>query len=388
MANSHRATFNGLLQDIATSFAKYVSENKEKITDMTEDDMITVMMGVIDAPRVPQPMIGMSGLAPSLNAVQPVATKTTKTRAPKATKDAPQLLWLELDDYKKRSEEGQKLCAYMPERSVQENRRNRVCGAKCEDATIEGVSNALLWRCVSCKEKPGVIQKRLEGNKKPSPKVAVAGTNIAGPMPVLPGMPKPISNGIFGNMAVPGAPMPALPMPIFSGLPPQTLPEQPVIPKTVTPKRLTPKKVLEPAPVPTTPDTSDDEEAKVVPAPAPAPTPEPAPAPEEVEPQPATWEWIPVPGLSMYYTSNQPGYKKVLFKFDQANTKMYSVGRINADISADALKHLVQLNDKEQNFVKEKNLTYSYEGPAVPAIPALAIPGIPGLPGLPGIPGL
>lgn len=381
MANSHRATFNGLLQDIATSFAKYVSENKEKITDMNEDDMITAMMGVIDAPRVPQPMIGMSGLAPSLNSVQPVAAKTTKTRAPKATKETPQQLWLELDDYKKRSEEGQKLCAYMPERSVQENRRNRVCGAKCEDTTIENVSDALLWRCVSCKDKTGVIQKKLEGNKKPSPKVAVAGTNIAGPMPVLPGMPKPISNGIFGNMAVPGAPMPALPMPVFGGLPPQPLPEQPIIPKTVTPKRLTPKKALEMAP-PSTPDSSDDEEAKVVPAPTPEPV------PEEIEVQPATWEWIPVPGLSMYYTSNQPGFKKVLFKFDQANSKMYSVGRINADISADALKHLVQLNEKEQSFVKEKNLTYSYEGPAIPSLAIPGIPGLPGLPGLPSVPGL
>jgi hypothetical protein len=382
MANSHRATLNSLLQDIATSFAKYVSDNKEKITNMSEDDMITAIMDCIEAPRVPQSMIGMSGLAPSLNSVQPVTAKTAKARSTKTTKDAPQQIWIEVDDYKKRSDEGQKLCAYMPERSVQENRRNRVCGAKCEDADTEGVNDAVDWRCISCKNKGGIIKKRLEGNKKASPKVTVSGTNIISPMPTLPGMPKPITNGtaIFGNMSVPSAPMPSLPMPNFGGLPSiastPSLPEQPVIPKTITPKRLTPKKALEMAPV--TPDSSDDEEEKVMSVPTPEPI--------ETESEPMVWEWIPVPGLSMYYTSNQPGFKKVLFKFDQANSKMYAVGRINGDINDSALKNLVQLNDKEQTFVKNKTLTYSYEGPAVSALPAMApLPSIPGLPGIPSI---
>ena len=391
MANSHRASLNELLQAISGSCAKYVVENKEKINDMNEEEITNAFMEVMDAPRVPMPAIGMSGLAPSLNSVQPVAPKVAKSRVVKATKEVPQQLWIESDEYKRRSDEGQKICAYLCERSTQENKKNRVCAAKCEDSDIGDTTDPFEWRCVSCKGKSSNLKKKLEGNKKPSPKTAVPGVNVINsPIPSLPSKPQPMSNGIgmFGNMATPG--MPSLPMPSFGGLPsvPSTpapmpsLPEQPVITKSITPKRPSPKK-LEPVPVLASPDTSEDE----APAPAPAPTPEPEPVPvkeEENEPMPAKLDWLPVSGLATYYTTNYPGFKKVLFKFDTANSKMYSVGRINGDIDQNANKNLVQLNEKENKFVSDTmKCTYTFEG-QVNSIPSLpSIPSIPGLPSLP-----
>jgi hypothetical protein len=386
MANSHRASLNELLQSISGSCAKYVYENKEKITDMTEEEITTAFMEVMDAPRVPMTGIGMSGLAPSLSSVQPVAPKVAKTRTVKSTKEVPPQLWIEADEYKRRSDEGQKICAYLCERSAQENKKNRVCGAKCEDTDIGDSTDPFEWRCVSCKGKSSNLKKKLDGNKKPSPKTAVPGVNVVNPIPSLPSKPQPMTNGIgmFGNMSVPG--MPSLPMPSFGGLPGApvpapmpSLPEQPVIPKSITPKRPSPKK-LEPVPVLASPDTSEDE------APAPAPTPEPIPVKEEEEsePMPAKLDWLPVSGLATYYTTNYPGFKKVLFKFDTANSKMYSVGRINGDINESANKNLVQLNDKETKFVSETmKCTYSFEGTmnSIPSLPS--IPSIPGLPSLP-----
>ena len=383
MANSHRASLNELLQAISSSCAKYVNENKEKITDMNEEEITNAFMELMDAPRVPMPAIGMSGLAPSLSSVQPVAPKVAKARTVKTTKEAPQQLWIETDEYKRRSDEGQKICAYLCERSTQENKKNRVCAAKCEDTDISESTDQFEWRCVTCKGKSSNLKKKLEGNKKPSPKTTVPGVNVVNPIPPLPSKPQPISNGIgmFGNMNVP-----TLPMPSFTGLPSvpapvPALPEQPVIPKSVTPKRPSPKK-LEPVPVLQTPEVSEDES----PAPAPAPTPEPIPVKEEEEsePMPTKLDWLPVNGLATYYTTNYPGFKKVLFKFDTANSKMYSVGRINGNINENANKNLVQLNEKENKFVAETmKCSYTFEG-TVNSIPSLpAIPSIPGLPGLP-----
>jgi hypothetical protein len=413
MANSHRFTFNNAIQGIATSFAKYVIDNKEKVPEMTEDELITGLMGVIDAPRVPQTSMGMTSLAPSLNTV----AKTTKSRA-KTTKEVPPQLWIEADEYKKRSEEGQKICAYLCERSAQENKKNRVCAAKCEDTDIGESTDPFEWRCVSCKGKSSNLKKKLDGNKKASPKVAVPGTNVVAPRPVLPNMPQAMTAGIV-NMAVP---MPALPMPVFGGLPsiptglptapvipslglpampiasvglpamptmpvipPASLPAMPiasvglptmpVIPKAITPKKPSPKK-LEPIPALSTPESSEDESEAVTPAPE--PTPAPAPSDDENIPAP-TWSWLPIDNLAGYYTCNQPGYKKVLFK--QGAQGVYSVGRINGQIDNNAVKNLVHLNDKEQTFLKGKGITYTYEGPTGPALPS--IPSIPGLPGLP-----
>jgi hypothetical protein len=384
MANSHRVSLNELLQTISGSCAKYVYENKEKISDMNEEEITNAFMEVMDAPRVPMPSIGMSGLAPSLSSVQPVAPKIVKSRSVKTAKEAPQQLWIEIDDFKHRSDEGQKICSYLCERSAQENKKNRVCGAKCEDADIGDITDVFEWRCVTCKGKSSNLKKKIDGNKKPSPKTAVPGVNVVNPIPSLPSKPQPMANGIgmFGNMSVPG--MPSLPMPSFGGLPSvpaptPSLPEQPVIPKSITPKRPSPKK-LEPVPVLQTPDSSEDES----PIPAPASTPEPIPVKEDAEPMPTKLDWLPVSGLATYYTTNYPGFKKVLFKFDTVNSKMYSVGRINGDIDEDASKNLVQLNDKENKFVLETmKCTYTFEGPvnSIPSLPS--IPSIPGLPGLP-----
>lgn len=399
MANSHRFTFNNAIQGIATSFAKYVIDNKEKVPEMTEDELITGLMGVIEAPRVPQTSMGMTSLAPSLNTV----AKTTKSRA-KTTKEVPPQLWIEAEEYKKRSDEGQKICAYLCERSAQENKKNRVCAAKCEDTDIGELTDPFEWRCVSCKGKSSNLKKKLDGNKKASPKVAVPGTNVVAPRPVLPNMPQAMTAGIV-NLTVP---MPSLPMPSLGGLggiPPMPigiptapslpsmpaplptatpvglpaalpvgLPTMPVIPKAITPKKPTPKK-LEPIPTPATPESSEDEAEAV--APAPEPTPAPVPSDDETIPAPA-WAWQPIDNLAGYYTCNQPGYKKVLFR--QGAQGVYSVGRINGQIDSNAVKNLVQLNEKEQSFVKGKNISYTYEGPVGTSLPS--IPSIPGLPSL------
>ena len=388
MANSHRFTFNTAIQGIATSFAKYVIDNKEKVPTMTEEELTTGFMEVIDAPRVPQPTMGMTSLAPSLT----TTAKVTKARATKVTKEVPTQLWIEAEEYKKRNDEGQKICAYLCERSTQENKKNRVCAAKCEDADIGDSTDPFEWRCVSCKGKASNLKKKLDGNKKASPKVAVPGTNVVGPRPNLPSMPQAITAGIV-NMSVP---MPSLPMPTFGGLPNMmtppvaapvlptlpaslptaapALPTMPVIPKVVTPKKPTPKK-LEPIPTPATPESSEDEAEAV--APEPAPTPAPAPSDDETAPIPE-WSWLKIDDLAGYYTCNQPGYKKLLFK--QSATGVHCVGRINGDIDGNAVKNLVQLNDKEHTFLKGKGINYVYEGPVTMSLPS--IPSIPGLPAL------
>ena len=43
MANSHRVSLNELLQTISGSCAKYVYENKEKISDMNEEEIKVIL---------------------------------------------------------------------------------------------------------------------------------------------------------------------------------------------------------------------------------------------------------------------------------------------------------------------------------------------------------
>lgn len=330
MSSSLKTSLCEILQSVGYTFAKWVVDNKDSIAESTEDELLSEFMRLIDAPRVPTPTIGMSGLAPVLNAAAGFGQINTAAKAPvkrtRTVKDAPEPLWITIEDYLTRKENGDKICTFVCEKSADENKKGRVCAATVEDTSDPDPFN---WKCTGCKsKKTGDIKKKLDKTKPSLISKGIPGFNVP-PVPQVPGM---------GPMPVLGSKPPSLPN--FASLPslPLSIPET----KAVT--------------LPKMPEA-------------------------EEEPLPASIEWLPVTGLPTYYTTNMPGFKKVLFRMKDG--KMYSVGRINGDINESATSHLVQLNDKETNFVTgQMASTYSFEGTLKMELPSL--PGLPSIPGLPG----
>lgn len=390
MANSVEFEFAAALQSVFYTCAKYVLEHKETLAETTEEELVSAFSTACKTPRPPiGTTIGM--MAPSLSGpvgfggVQPLPAKATRTKA-KSAKDAPAPEWIELAEYTKRKDEGQKVCAYYCERSADLNQKDRICAAKCDDRT-EGVEDCLDWRCITHKDKQGVIKKKINGTTKTiTPNRTVPGVNVPpGPMPSLPIKPLPIGSGLIGNMSVPP------PMASIAGLP-TMLPTGPVIPasKAPTPKKVPTPKKLEPIPTPIVDSESEAETLPTqevmssLPAMAELPgLPSLPPAPVEEEPLPTKPDWLAVSGLTMHYTvSNCPGFKKILFKFDTTQKKMVALGRINGDINAHAMTNLMELNSKEQEFV----LKTMSEKMNTPTDYKFEAPGIPGLPTIPGLP--
>ena len=356
MSSTLKMTLSEILQAICTSNAKYVTEHKDTLSDMSEDQLVTEFMKLLDAPRTFTP-VGVESLAPSLNgfSAKPTVKKTRTTTA----KDVPKQEWMSLEDYVTKKNEGEKRCAFFCERSKEETKNNKVCGALCEDAVGD---DPLDFRCVSCKGKAGPIKKKLEKISKPSPRSMLPGFNVP-LVPTLPPQPGPLNK----FPPIPGLPAPTLPMPVIPSVP--TVPV--VVPEIATPVLPVPTPVVEVPVVPVVETPAPVVEVPAIPVRAPTPEPE--------EPTPSKMEWLTISGLANHFTTNMPGYKKLLFKLDSTDQKFYCIGRINStQIDANATNGLVQLTDKETAFVATLGVTYRFEGQtSMPVI--MPIPGLPNL---------
>lgn len=358
MSGSVEFEFAAALNSVFYACAKYVLDNKDKLSDTTEDELVSAFATATKTPRTPNTVTPpLTGIIPGFGTIQATAPKTAVKRT-KAVKDAPVQEWIEFDDYKTRKDEGQKICAYFSEKGTQ---KNKVCAAKCEDVDTTEKPDPLDWRCVTCKDKAGTIKKKFEkAAKQTTPTRVVTGVNIPQvPLPPRPSMlggPLPSMPPIFGNLSVPTPSGMVIPSTPSVGLNPPV----PMTPSLPIPKLSSPKKLP-----PVVPEPSEPEEESEV---------------KEEEP-PAKIEWLAVAGLENYFTTNYPGFKKVLFKLDRANQRMYAVGRVNGEVDTDAATKLVQLNDKETNFVANiMKSSYTFEGSMMATLPS--IPSIPGLPGL------
>lgn len=354
-ANSYRMNFANLIENVASTFSKYVAENKEAIAEMDEASLTGKLMEIIDAPRAPPPVTGMAGLAPSLSAAAGFGKLQTKAPASKK-KEVPPPLNLTLEDYTERAKEKQKICGHYL------STKKRVCGAACTDEDMNGEENNYKWRCVTCKGKNFVdVEKKLEkapATKAGTPTRAVPGLNIPVTPPPVPtlGTKPPALHQFTASLPSLPAVIPNPAVPAVPSLPvPEEVPEAPIMP--TLPKPPSPPKIAVPKVIEEPVDPDDD----------PA-----APQPEQVAYQP-------VEGLANYYTTNAPGFKKVLFRLD--GNSIHAVGRINGQIDATAPSRLVQLNGKETEFVTNvTKSTYKFEG-TVPSV----LPSIPTIPGLPGL---
>jgi hypothetical protein len=380
---------NFLNENFIQPVAKYVTENIEKLKDMSEEDIVTSFREVLDLPQMtvsavaaPKPRNNVTSLLPGLpgNGLPGLGSMTAPPAAvPKkktAVKEKPVQLWLSLAEVKPLFEQKAKVCYYYSSsRTKDENKKDKVCGAAIDDPELTTDPETHSWRCTNCTGKASDVRKQFNtGPVKgmdPIKNGAMLGVNIP---PVLPG----------GT-----APLPSLP---------------------VHPSALPPSMSSIPTLGVASPEKKPDSPLKVAIGSLP-------PLPSNVsmpEPKPMS----PAPKLSLAkHTGLKASHLKasnpdvleigVVFYFERTTqaTVIKAIGKCPGLFDADATEGYDQkiqpLTESEQKVVRRYGIQYEYTAPepivelnnislpaglgGLPSMPGL--PGLPSLPGLPGIPG-
>jgi hypothetical protein len=378
---------NFLNENFIHPVAKYVTENIEKLKDMSEEDIVTSFREVLDLPQTtvsavaaPKPRNNITSLLPDLpnnglpglgNMTAPPAALAKKKTA---TKEKPVQRWLSLTEVQPLFEQKAKICYYYASSRIKdENKKDKVCGAAIDEPELTTDPEAYTWRCANCTGKASDVRKQFNtGPVKgidPTKSGVMLGVNIP---PVLPG----------GT-----APLPSLP---------------------VHPSALPPSASSIPTLGVTSPEKKPDSPLKVSTGSLP-------PLPSNIsmpEPKPMS----PAPKLSL---AKHPGLKAthlkasnpdvleigVVFYFERnpQATVIKAIGKYPGLFDADATEGYDQkiqpLSDSEQKIVRRYGIQYEYTAPEPvvelnnislpPGLGALpSVPGLPGLPSLPGLPGL
>jgi hypothetical protein len=338
------------INSLVHPFAKYVIENRENLSDITEDELAHAFREIYNISKPTNTMVntmpmGMTSMAPIINnmgipGMSNIAIKDTTKKTRTVKKDAPEQVWMTIDSFSKAIAEGAKICSFCSSRS--KDHKDMVCGARVDDAEGDYTN----WRCVSCKGKTGEIVKKLKSSTTGiSPGKVAPGLNIPSNTPKI--MPNP--------MLPP--PLPTLPnLPTITNLPTLPnlsnlgLPKMPVLPV----KPPTPVKVEEIAPTP------------------------------ETEPELALDNH---PGLNGNYIAKNEDLRNFIFAVDQVAGVVNVIGKFDNDIPTPApsnyMELLVELTPEEQaSLVKYKVLKYKF----TPTKLGFKIPGLPTIPGLPSLP--
>ena len=369
--------------------AKYVTENIEKLKDMSEEDVVTSFREVIDLPVTtvsavvaPKPRNNVTSLLPGLpgNGLPGLGSMAPPAAVPKkkvAVKEKPVQRWLSISEVQPLYEQKAKVCYYYSSnRTKDENKKEKVCGAVIDDPELTADPEVHTWRCTNCTGKASDVRKQFN----------------TGPVKGM----DPIKNGVMLGINVPPvlpggtAPLPSLPHP--SALPPtaSSIPTLGAMSPNVSAK---------------SPEKKPDSPPKV---PSGA-LPQLPPNVSLPEPKPMS----PAPKLSLakhtglkanHLKASNPDVMEigVVFFFERTPqaTIVKAIGKYPGLFDADAPEGYDQkiqpLSDSEQKVVRRYGIQYEYTAPEPPvelnniSLPASlgALPSVPGLPGLPSLPGL
>ena len=353
-----------------SAFAKYFVENYEELKDVSQDDMVENLRKVLDLPK-PTTASGVMGLAPNLSNATASTPKEGAKRTRTAKKPAEDLgLWITVEEYSAKTKDGEKLCAYYPNRGTDEKKKHKVCCAPVSDTAN---ADYLEWRCDVHKGNSGNIKKVI---------------NVKGP---LQGIDK---TQVIPGMTVPGAGMPPLPVglgAINGSMPTPPLPPMPgALPKpNLTPPRipgLPPMPVALPMKAPEMPKIPSPAKMPELPPPvAKPPTPK-VEVPPVVVKQPSLAR---VAGMKdIHLIANDSELKNMLLEIDTSSgaAVIFAIGKFNGETPNPApgnyLDMIVPLTQEEQSTAAMFSMGYrAYVKP-------VAIPSLPSIPGLPSIPPL
>lgn len=316
-------------------FAEYVFNNKEELNNLTKDEIKEKLNSVLDLPKT-NVNNGLSNMAPSLSNV----SKEPKKRAT-AVKTEEACVWSNIEEYKKKDEEGEFLCAYYSKK-LTDHRKEKVCCAPAIDTTDPDHKT---WRCSTHKGKTSNIATAL------NPKGSSQGIDKT---QQLPGLNLP-SNIPFGMPPLPGmGPIGGIPpMPLMPPMPPK-LNTTPLKLKVSTPPKQ-PEPVLPPLPV---------SEEKVV-----------APVPVVVKKQ-ANINWVSNSNNTHLFSKDEE-LKYMLFEFLKDTNTVVIIGKLSYETSetlqSNYLNDVSPLSNAEKSMIADVfSLTYKeYVKPSIPVIPGL-----------------
>lgn len=328
-----------VLNACVSPFAKYVKENYESIENISEEELRDEFRKLLDLTKSTTPTGGVSGLAPNLNGMASPKEASKRIRATKEKVDESK--WYTVEEFKTKSDAGEKICAYCSNRVKPEN-KDKVCGGPA----INGEeTDCTKWRCESHKDK-----KTTEINKKmgKSQHGIDNSKNVPG-MTIPSGIPPMISN-LHGVNPIP--PMPPLPSALMQSIG----------------KKSSPPK-LPPMPEVSKPLVVEEEPKKEIPVVTP----------------PETIKLGSVPGLnSNQYICINDSIKNCLVSINQASGVYNTLGKLSTlsnPMPSDYMDTLIELSADEQS--NAERLGAKYTPPVKPTvIQAINLPSLPSISGL------
>lgn len=347
-----------VLSPMIQTFSKYIIDNYDSLNNTTEDELVHEFYKLLDLPsKITQPTVGMgmnnfgpnlssiggipSGFGP-LPGIQGKASISRKSKSSK--KDAPESLWLTVQDYMAQIASNAHICGYYCNRG---DNKEKVCAAAVSDYSS---SDHRKWRCVTCMDKKagsGDISKKIKNPIEGiNPGRAVPGVNIPPefPLPQAPpsfsgfpnmnGMPNPMSFGMAKATPPSMSGLPPLPM-HMGGLPSMKIPS--------------PIKPLTPVP----------------------------------EPANQSLNLTSVSGLQNgHYMASNSNLKDVLFKVftdEEGSNSALAIGKVatmsDEGVPSDYMVSLKDLSSDEQRNLVSYGISYKYEK----FMPAMSMPPLSGL---------
>jgi hypothetical protein len=319
-------------------FATFINDNKDELTNLSFEEIKEKLQGVLDLPKT-SGLNNISNMAPSL----PNLTKEPKKRSSTAKKEEASL-WLSLEEYKTKDEEGESLCAYYSKR-LTDHRKEKVCCAPVSETENPDHKE---WRCLDHKGKPSNINTALnpKGSSKGIDKSQLLpGTNLPTGIPF--GMPPLNGIGPIGAGIIP--PLPPLPQ------------------KMNTPVKLSPP--TPPKQVPMIPNLPPSVKEEVVKPPTPV-----------IVKKQANINWVSNSNNTHLFSKDEE-LKHMLFELVKESGSVVIIGKFDYETSDtlpnNYINDLSPLNQDEQKMITEVfSLTYKEYKKA-------NIPGLPNLPPLP-----